>query len=71
MLEAIELATRSWVRVAANMSAGCYDVYRAGGQLSEPEWPDLTFQAILRIAFKGRFIDSLDHPVLRQLRGEV
>ena len=26
---------------------------------------------LLRIAFKERYIDTLGHPVLRQLRGEV
>jgi hypothetical protein len=26
---------------------------------------------ILRIAFKDRYIDSMDHPVLRKLRGEL
>ena len=26
---------------------------------------------LLKVAFKDRFISSLDHPVLRKLRGEV
>ena len=26
---------------------------------------------LLRIAFQGRYIDTLDHPILRQLRGAV
>ena len=26
---------------------------------------------LLRVAFKGRLIDSLDHPVLKKLRGEA
>ena len=34
-------------------------------------WPDTPFRDLLRTAFKGRYIDSLDHPVLRKLRGEV
>jgi hypothetical protein len=70
-MEAAELATKSWTRVVANMSAGCNDVYTASAQLAEPEWPDLPFRELLRIAFKDRFIDALDHPKLRQLRGEV
>jgi hypothetical protein len=70
-LEAAEMAATGWVRVAANMPLGAYDVYRAPGQLPEPEWPDLPFRDLLRIAFKDRFIDNLNHPVLRRLRGEV
>ena len=60
-----------WVRVAANMSLGAYDVFQATGDLPDPEWPDTPFKELLRVAFKDRFIDTLDHPVLRELRGEV
>lgn len=70
-LEAVGMASTAWVRVAANMSLGAYDVFQANGQLSDPEWPNTTFHDLLRIAFKDRLINSLDHPVLRKLRGEV
>ena len=70
-LEAAEMAQKRWIRVAANMGLGAYEVYEAVGNLPEPEWPDVDFQEILRIAFKDRFITSLDHPVVRRLRGEM
>jgi hypothetical protein len=70
-LEAAERATKGWVRVAANMALGAYDVFEAGGQLGEPQWPAVPFRDLLRIAFRDRHIDTLDHPVLRRLRGEV
>jgi hypothetical protein len=70
-LEAAQLAVKGWCRVTANMALGGYEVFQATGQLAEPEWPDLPFQQILRVAFKDRFISSLDHPVLKRLRGEV
>jgi hypothetical protein len=70
-LEAAERATKGWVRVAANMALGAYDVFEAGGQLGEPQWPAVPFSDLLRIAFRDRFIDALDHPVLRRLRGEA
>ncbi len=70
-LEAADLARKRWVRVVANMSLGAYDVFEASGNLPEPEWPELTLQEILKIAFKGRYITELDHPVVRRLRGEV
>ena len=43
----------------------------AAADLAAPEWPDLTFAEILRLAFKQRVIDSYDHPFLKQLRGEA
>ena len=58
------------VRVSANMSLGAYDIYKALGNLSDPEWPDESMDEIVRIAFRNSFIDSYDHPVLRRLRGE-
>jgi hypothetical protein len=70
-LESAQLAMRGWTRVVANMALGSYEAYQATGQLPEPEWPDLAFRQLLRIAFKDRFINALDHPKLRQLRGEV
>jgi hypothetical protein len=71
MLEAQELAVGSWVRVQADMSAASYAVFEATGNLPDPQWPELTFQEILKLAFKTRFIDSKDHPFLQQLFGEV
>jgi hypothetical protein len=70
-MEAAQLARKSWVRVQAKMSLGAYEVFEATGDLPAPEWPSLSFAEILKIAFKDRLIDALDHPVLRQLRGEV
>lgn len=70
-LEAAKAAETRWVRVVANQALGHYDVYEATGDLPEPEWPSETFAELLAIAFRGKVIDSLDHPVLRKLRGEV
>lgn len=69
-LEAAQMAKGRWVRVAANMSLGAYDVFEAAGDLAAPEWPDTSFKDLLRVAFKDRLIETLDHPVLRKLRGE-
>jgi hypothetical protein len=70
-LEAAEMAQERWIRVVANMSLGANEVYEAVGSLPEPEWPEVGFQEILRIAFKDHFINSLDHPVVRRLRGDL
>ena len=70
-LEAAAMAEQAWVRVAANLGLGAYEVYEATGNLPEPDWPEVDFQEILRIGFRGRCITSLDHPVVRRLRGEM
>jgi hypothetical protein len=71
MLEAQEIAVRSWVRVQADMSAGSYAVFEATGNLPDPEWPELSFHEMLRLAFKSRFVDSMHHPYVQDLLGNV
>lgn len=70
-LEAVELATKRWVRVTANMSLGAYDIVEAGARLPDPEWPKTKLADLLRVGFRDRFISDLEHPLLRRLRGEV
>jgi hypothetical protein len=70
-LDAAQIATTAWVRLRANQSLGAYQVHKATGSLSGPEWPALPFQQILSIAFKDRFIQDFNHPALRRLRGEI
>jgi hypothetical protein len=70
-LEASNKARERWVRISANTTLGAYEIAVANASLGEPDWPDLPFQDILRIAFRDRMIDSLDHIVLQRLRGEV
>jgi hypothetical protein len=70
-LEAAERARTRWIRLTANIGAGTYDVLEAVAAFPEPQWPDMSLQKVLAMAFKDRFIDSLDHPVLKRLRGEI
>jgi hypothetical protein len=71
-LQIADEAKRLWVRMAGNRELGAYELFRARGNLPEPMWPDKTLSDLLHLAFdNGRLIDSLDHPVLRELRGEV
>jgi hypothetical protein len=72
MREAAQLAMDKWLRVKANMAAGCYDVYLAEKQDVEPAWPaDLpTLHSLLELASKdGKLIDKFDHPAIKALRG--
>lgn len=70
-LEAADHAATRWVRVKANMSLGAYEIFEASGDLPDPQWPDSDFTTLLRTAFKVRYIDSMEHPVIRRLRGEA
>jgi len=69
--EAAELAMKRWIRLTANMSLGAYEVFEATGDLPEPEWPDVPFPEILKIAFRDRIVDGADHPLVQRLRGQV
>jgi len=64
-------AMTKWTRVWSNMPLGAYEHKFFQNIEDEPEWPDLSYKAILKIAFKGNPpIDSHDHPVMKLLRGE-
>lgn len=67
--EAAERAMSKWIRIAASMSLGAYEITEAIGDIPEPVWPAYSFQEILRIAFHGRIVDSPNHPLVRRLRG--
>jgi hypothetical protein len=62
-------AKSAWTKIAADMSAGHYRIFQAEGNLPEPMWPNKTFKELLRIAFRGRTIDNVEHPTVKQCRG--
>ncbi len=64
-------AEREWCRMVANREAHGYDVFTAAGDFGEPAWPERDFAELLRIAFAGKVIQSLDHPVVVHLMGRV
>jgi hypothetical protein len=68
--EAAETAMEHWLRIKANMSLGAYELFEATGDLPDPEWPDVPFQEILRTAFRDRYVEAPDHPLIKRLRGE-
>jgi hypothetical protein len=64
------LAMKQWVRLKSNLSNGCYEAYIAAGDLSEPEWPDDDLKSLMKAAFRDPSIKTIDHDVLKRLRGE-
>ena len=69
--EAAESAMKSWIRVRANMNLGAYDIFQAASVISDPEWPQLGFWELIKIAFRDHLVDRIDHPVIKRLRGQV
>jgi hypothetical protein len=67
--EAAQLAMRRWLRIKANMSLGAYEMFEAASTIPDPEWPELSLQELLRIGFRDRLVDRLDHAVVKRLRG--
>jgi hypothetical protein len=62
------LAQERWVRLMSG--AGGYMTI-TGEMDDEPAWPAMDFQEVIRVAFRAKTIVDLDHPKLKQLRGEV
>jgi hypothetical protein len=70
-LKIAQHAETLWVRMWGDRSLGGYTMVKAKGNLEEPKWPDKTFRELLRIAFEGRIIDRPDHPLIRELNGDL
>jgi hypothetical protein len=67
--EAAKHAETEWIQIHADK--GCYVAYSPPTPLPEPVWPEEDFFDLVDLAFKNSKLDSLDHPVLKRLRGEV
>ena len=65
------MARTHWIRMAAKMSLGAYEVFTAVGTFPEPTWPELAWKDILQIAFRDHVIEDTTHPAVRRLRGEI
>jgi hypothetical protein len=72
-LEACEQAKTYWLIAASRKAEGAdnYKIKRARDQDSfpEPKWPTKPLDELILEAFKGRMIDTLDHPGMLRLLG--
>ncbi len=71
LADAVGFAEKVWIRITANMHAGAYDVYQAEGNLPEPEWPVVSMEELIGVAFRGKVIQDIDHPVIQALLGRA
>lgn len=70
-LQAAEQAKSLWVRVMWDADLSGYSMQRAKGDIGDPQWPDKSMRDLLEIAFRSYLIDREDHPVIRELAGEL
>src|SRR6476660_762352 len=68
--EAAERAMGNWIRVKADMALGAYAMFEASSTIPDPIWPTATLKELLKMGFKDRLVESLDHQVIKRLRGE-
>ena len=69
MMDAVNLAQTKWVRVAWSMSTRGYELTVAEIK-ADPKWPVEPLSDLLNIAFRGRVVSTMEHPILRTLRGQ-
>jgi hypothetical protein len=67
--QAAVLAQDQWVQLAWNDQRADYDVTTAENLNIEPQWPEESFETILKVAFSGRIIDNAEHDYVKELRG--
>jgi hypothetical protein len=70
-LQAAQVGMGKWIRIESDRSLGAYVTRMAVGTLPEPVWSKESFSEICQIAFRGKIIDTLDHPVLQKLSGAI
>ncbi|MGZ3387351.1 MAG: hypothetical protein ACXVB5_20905 [Isosphaeraceae bacterium] len=66
-----EQAKTRWVKQVWNRGLGGYEMFKAKGDLGEPQWPDKSFRDLLALAFGNYLIDHPSHEVIRELNGEL
>jgi hypothetical protein len=67
---AIREASRRWVRVIPDKSSNGYILESPMVAPAAPTWPVLSFTEMIETAFGARYIDSLNHPLVKKLRGD-
>ncbi len=61
-LEAAKNAETKWTKLFWDQSQRRHRIKVSEYLADEPNWPELPFSELLRLAFKDRVISSLDHP---------
>lgn len=68
-LDIAGIGSKDWVQMQSNMAGSCYIHTTPQAAIPDPLWPDMTQSEVYELAFRGRVIDSSDHPVVRRYKG--
>lgn len=71
LAQAVECAKTKWIRISANQNIQGYNIFAADADLPEPDWPDSNIETLIEVAFRGKIINSIDHPVIQALLGRI
>jgi hypothetical protein len=68
--EHAETAIDTWLKIRYNGGLQGYEAREPVRVIPEPDWPEnITPEGLLEIAFRRRYVKSLDHPAIIELRG--
>jgi hypothetical protein len=70
-LAAAREAESKWTKLYWDQAQRHHRIKVSDHLADEPRWPTQTFSELLRLTFRDRVITTLDHPILKRLRGEV
>lgn len=70
---AMPIAMEKWAKIAFSKALGGYELSTVNPNvvIPDPEWPDKDLGDLLEIAFEGRYIDTVDHLLIKRMRGEA
>jgi hypothetical protein len=68
LAEIVDRYKGQWIRILPNQGMGRYDVV-ISNNAAAPIWTDEPFESLLKKALKDRIINSLDHFVVKSLKG--
>lgn len=68
--ECAEVAMERLIRIQANQGPQAYEYSITENPHNEPVWPTKSLTELMKLGFQktGLYVDSIDHPVIRQLR---
>jgi hypothetical protein len=58
-----------WYRIASSFDGGIYTTHAPERAPAEPKWPDLSIEDMVDMAGRVNQVNSIDHPLIRRLRG--
>ena len=67
-LQIVANHSATWLRLQSVRAKSSYDIIKPINPIEDPEWA-WSQEELLEKAFNGKVIESLDHPVIKELRG--